>query len=102
MPLSSLSQNHLGETQVTGDAICLIDTDCEVDFAMSLDYKEPVAKRTEAKKEDDEKKIETVNRGDGKEEMKEFRLLRGRHAAGRGRGCAELRDSGERPRQGCD
>ncbi|KAG8366987.1 hypothetical protein BUALT_Bualt16G0025600 [Buddleja alternifolia] len=48
------------EVRPPGDAICLIDTDCEVDFAKPLDYKEPEAERPEAKKEDDENKIEKV------------------------------------------
>ncbi|KAG8391687.1 hypothetical protein BUALT_Bualt01G0213200 [Buddleja alternifolia] len=54
------------EIRPPGDAICLIDTDCEVDFVTPLDYKEPEVERPKAKKEDDEKKIAKVTRGDEK------------------------------------
>ncbi|KAG8381791.1 hypothetical protein BUALT_Bualt05G0009500 [Buddleja alternifolia] len=66
------------EVRPPGGAICLIDTDCEVDFATPLDYKEPEAERPKAKKEDDEKKFDIVNCGDKKEERKEFRPFTGK------------------------
>ncbi|KAG8381833.1 hypothetical protein BUALT_Bualt05G0013900 [Buddleja alternifolia] len=66
------------EVRPPGDVICLIDTDCEVDFATPLDYKEPEVERPEPKKEDDEKKIEKVTCGDEKGGEKEFRSFTGK------------------------
>ncbi|KAG8381798.1 hypothetical protein BUALT_Bualt05G0010200 [Buddleja alternifolia] len=66
------------EVRPSGDAICLIDTDCEVDFATPLDYKEPEVERPKAKKVDDEKKIAKITRGDEKGGEKEFRPFTGK------------------------
>ncbi|KAI3454175.1 hypothetical protein Pfo_010838 [Paulownia fortunei] len=52
-----------------GDAVSLIETDCQVDFAQPLDYKEP---------ETDVQEIEKVDRGEEMEEGKMFRPFVGK------------------------